>query len=63
MAPVCRGIENARSAVGGSDVTGPEVSMEEARPDLPLSGKIIEEQMQSGSDVVVPKVGAVRVTG
>jgi hypothetical protein len=61
VTPVCRGIENAWFAIGGPDVAGPQIAMEETRPDLLLSGKILEEQMQSGSDVIVPKIGAVGV--
>jgi hypothetical protein len=37
--------------------------VQEAGPDLPVSGQILEEQMQSGRYVVIPKLRAVRVPG
>ena len=63
VSPVCRWVENGRFAVRRPDVAGPQIAVQEARPDLPVSGKILEEKMQPGSDVVIPKFRAVRVPG
>ena len=63
VSPVCRRIENGRFAVRRPDVAGPQIAVQEAGPDLPVSGEILEEQMQSGRYVVIPKLRAVRVPG
>lgn len=63
VSPVCRWIENGRFAVRRPDVAGPQIAMQEARLDLPVSGQILEEQMQSGRYIVIPKFRAVRVPG